>query len=180
MNRRDDRDSVLRVLAGDAQAFASLVDRHQRAAMSVALARCGRLADAEDIVQEAFVLAYSRLAKLREPAAFGGWLMQIVIRLAASRKRTVARDESARRRLSSVGDEPQTFDEIGDRERRLIEAVEALPRGLRDVVVMRYFEERSVGEISELTGRQSEAVKRQLTRAHQRLRKILIAEVPHG
>lgn len=180
MRRRDDENVVLRVLAGDRQAFGLLVDRHRRAAMAAAMARGEQSADAEDVVQEAFVLAYSQLAKLRDPAAFGSWLMRIVGRASASRRRSNARDESARRSLESCVEREAGSQRLEPHQQQLVEAVDALPSGLRDVLTMRYFEERSVAEIADLTGRKPEAVKRQLSRAHRRLRDVLHAEVLHG
>ena len=52
--------------------------RHLRAAYAVALAVLQRPADAEDIAQDAFLVAIERLDECREPARFSGWLVQIV------------------------------------------------------------------------------------------------------
>lgn len=52
--------------------------RHLRAAYAVALSVLGRPADADDIAQDAFVIAFERLDDCRDPARFSGWLLQIV------------------------------------------------------------------------------------------------------
>jgi RNA polymerase sigma-70 factor, ECF subfamily len=69
---------VVRARRGDPSAFDGLVRRHLRAAYAVALAVLGRPADADDIAQEAFVVALERLDDCREPSRFSGWLVQIV------------------------------------------------------------------------------------------------------
>jgi DNA-directed RNA polymerase specialized sigma24 family protein len=71
-------DLVIRAKSGDHQAFEALVRAYLRAAYSVALATVGRPADAEDVAQEALLVAFERLDTCREPARFGGWLLRIV------------------------------------------------------------------------------------------------------
>lgn len=85
---------VIRARDGDAQAFAQLTRAFLRAAYSVALAVVGRPADAEDVAQDAFLLAFERLESCREPERFAGWLLQIV--------RNQARNWLDRRRLRDV------------------------------------------------------------------------------
>src|SRR5262249_56976677 len=88
---------VVRAQRGDAPAFAALVRRFLRAAYAVALAIVRRRADAEDVAQDAFVLALERIGSCREPARFAGWLLTIVRNRALSwverrKLRDVARD----------------------------------------------------------------------------------------
>lgn len=71
-------DLVRAARRGDATATEQLIRRHLRAAYAVALAVLGRPADAEDIAQDAFMIAIDKLDDCREPARFSGWLVQIV------------------------------------------------------------------------------------------------------
>ena len=66
-------------LKGPSDAFEPLVRRYQNAAYAVALNYMRDPLDAQDVVQDAFVAAYCKLAQLRDPAVFGGWLRQIVV-----------------------------------------------------------------------------------------------------
>ena len=68
---------VERVIVGDRDAFAGLVDRYRDAACAVAYSYFGGFDDVQDAVQEAFVQAYCQLHQLREPAKFGPWLRRI-------------------------------------------------------------------------------------------------------
>ncbi|HSN27492.1 MAG TPA: sigma-70 family RNA polymerase sigma factor [Kofleriaceae bacterium] len=71
-------DLVRAARRGDAAATEELIRRHLRAAYAVALAVLGRPADADDIAQDAFLVAIERLDECRDPARFSGWLVQIV------------------------------------------------------------------------------------------------------
>jgi RNA polymerase sigma-70 factor (ECF subfamily) len=71
-------DLVRRARRGEPQAFDLLARRHLRAAFAVALAVLGRPSDAEDVAQEAFVVAIERLEQCRDPDRFSGWLLEIV------------------------------------------------------------------------------------------------------
>jgi RNA polymerase sigma-70 factor, ECF subfamily len=78
-----DRVDVARVLAGDLEAFAVLVDRHQGRITSHLTRLVGRT-DAEDLAQDTFVRAYQALDRYDATYPFRGWLLVIASRLAAS------------------------------------------------------------------------------------------------
>jgi RNA polymerase sigma-70 factor, ECF subfamily len=83
---------VTRARDGDRAAFEILVRRHLGSAYAIALAELADARDAEDAVQDSFITALERLDDCRDPAAFGGWLRQIV----RNRARTVRRREKLR------------------------------------------------------------------------------------
>lgn len=72
---------------GDKDAFAALVDLHQRSAWRVAMAALGRPEEADDAAQDGFLSAWSNLANLREDDRFRPWLLSIVWRKALDRRR---------------------------------------------------------------------------------------------
>lgn len=92
---RDDRTALAETSArlvvsargGDRDAFGDLVLLHQRAAYRAALAALGSPEDAEDAVQEAFVLAWRKLPGFRGEASFRTWLLTIVWRKSLDRRR---------------------------------------------------------------------------------------------
>ena len=89
---------VARCLTGNAQAFEPLVRHYQNAAFATALRYVRSQADAQDIVQDAFVAAYCRLGQLRDKGRFGGWLMHIV----ANRCKGWLRDHARTQPLDSA------------------------------------------------------------------------------
>jgi RNA polymerase sigma-70 factor (ECF subfamily) len=101
----DDADLVARAREGNQAAFGELVDRHGAAAFRTARAALRSPQDAEDAVQDAFVLAYQKLRTFRGDAAFRTWLLTIVWRQAVNQRRAVIRLWK-RRAEPRVGDAP--------------------------------------------------------------------------
>ncbi len=75
----DDRDLVVRAVAGDHVAEALIYRRHAKALANLAARLTGSRADAEDIVQETFTAALEHLSELRDPAALRSWLTRIAV-----------------------------------------------------------------------------------------------------
>src|SRR5687767_15585906 len=82
-----DAQRVARALRGDQEAFGQLVRAHLRAAQGIALAALGDPADAEDVCQEAFIVALERLEDCRDPSRFAQWLFRIVRNRAHNHRR---------------------------------------------------------------------------------------------
>jgi RNA polymerase sigma-70 factor (ECF subfamily) len=160
--------------AGDQSAFAALVDRYQRAAVATCLAVLRDRQLAEDAAQDAFVAAYRNRAALRDPAAFGGWLMSI----ARNRATRLARDRAKRwPAIATATSEPAAAPAPPPPpDEALLTALGRLPDHERGVVVLRYFDGHDVASIAAITGRPVGTVTKQLSRAHDRLRKALSKE----
>ena len=87
---RRDQDLIDAALGGDKDSFGTLVKRHWRMAVALALTQVEDPAQAEDIAQESFIRAYAHLHKLRDRSRFAGWLGRIVVQESIDhiRKRT--------------------------------------------------------------------------------------------
>jgi RNA polymerase sigma-70 factor (ECF subfamily) len=184
----DDRTIVDAVLAGDRQAFRVLVEREGAAVVGACARVLGDRAEAEDVAQEAFVIAYRSLSSWRGDGSFGAWLSRIAMRLAlrrlAQRRQVTWLDPAAaeadpagteRYRSTARGDavDPATTLLRTERETEIRAAVAALDEPYREVVAMRFFAERSLAEIAEATGRPLGTVKTHLHRGLARLRGAL-------
>jgi RNA polymerase sigma-70 factor (ECF subfamily) len=166
---------------GEREALDALARRHLRAAVAVALAVLRRPADAEDIAQEAFVVAIERLEDCREPERFSGWLMQIVRRRALN-----ALDQ---RRLRDVAAKPGPErgqappPELGE-QARLLAALGELPPVQREVVLLHDLEGWTHAEIAEAIGTTELMSRQHLSLARRELRRLLApaatAEKRHG
>src|SRR5216683_758886 len=88
--RGDPSDGVLvgRVLAGDRASFDELIRRYQRQAVAVSYRLLGNTHDALEVTQDSFLKAFTSLATLQKPEAFGGWLMRIVSNLSLNYRRS--------------------------------------------------------------------------------------------
>lgn len=87
IERVTDGELVARALEGNTAAFGELVERHRGAVYRAALAALGNAADAEDVAQEALVLAFRRLDQFRGDASVKTWMVSIAWRLSLSRRR---------------------------------------------------------------------------------------------
>ncbi len=79
---------VERTLGGDRTSFDELIRRYQRQAVAVSYRLLGNSHDALEVSQDAFLKAFSSLATLQKPEAFGGWLMRIVSNLSLNFRRS--------------------------------------------------------------------------------------------
>jgi RNA polymerase sigma factor (sigma-70 family) len=173
-----DVDLVAKALAGDASAFAHLVRRH--APIAKRMARLwGAGADADDVVQEAFVKAHAALARFRSTGGFRPWLLSIVHNetrnLHRGRGRRAARESLAQLPDDLLISNPEEEAMITDRRRRLLATIRELPVELREVVACRYLLELTEAETAVTLKVPAGTVKSRLHRALSTLR----TEVSH-
>lgn len=167
---RDD-ELVAAALTGDPAAFAALVEGNRARVEAVVQRMVGE--DAEDLVQEALLRAYLGLSELRDPARFGAWLCGIAVNLAKMRLRRRARE-------TRLFGEPTSGGAVEEYEllQLVRDAVDVLPPGQRDVVLMHYVDGLSCEEIAALLRTSPGAVRVRLHRARQQLRDELAAVAP--
>ena len=185
---QSDEPAVVRaVLNGDRDAYRLLVERESAAVIRACHRILGDLGAAEDIAQDAFVIAYRSLAKWRADGPFGAWLARIAVRLAireAGRRRSIAWVQPMRGVDGEVDDvlarlsagpaaNPEANALRGERHEMVRRAVAALDEPYREVVALRFFAERSLDEIAAVTGRPLGTVKTHLHRGLLRLRGVL-------
>jgi RNA polymerase sigma factor (sigma-70 family) len=169
--------SVRRAVSGDLDAFAEVTRRFQHMAFGYALSFVRDFAEAEDVVQEAFVAAWYALPTLAEPAAFAGWLRSIVRHHA---HRVLRRKQLEVLPLADVDGVPA--DVVGaDRrvERRqaigaVFSAIAGLPRTLREVVVLYYVHDCSHQDIATFLGLPLTTVNNRLHAARTQLKKRMV------
>jgi len=164
---RDER-AVRYVLSGDEACFAALIHRYQKAAWAVACAITRNGADADDVVQDAFIRSYRHLDTLEAPNRFGAWFMTIVRHTALNLCRR-RRDQVS---LESLGENVQTDAE--DHSRRelhalLHSALSDLEAGERSILALRYFAGHSIREIARLLDISPAAAAKRLERARGRV-----------
>lgn len=187
------------VAAGSHAAFEVLMRRHNQALYRTARSIVRDDAEAEDIVQEAYLLAYRNAAGFRGEASPATWLTRIVINEANGRLRRTRRRAQIVRLVPGIDADEQagTGDAIDadmdgrsaepDEQalraeaRRLIEArIDALPGRLRTVFVLRAVQELSVEETASLLGIPEATVRSQFFRARAQLREALARDFDHA
>ncbi len=184
----DDRTIVEAVLAGDRDAYRQLVERESASVVAACARILGDRSEAEDVAQEAFVIAYRSLGSWRADGPFGAWLSRIAVRLAirsAGRRKQVTwldplaaeADEPGQDRYRTTGAvdavDPAHSVLRAEQDARIRAAVAALDEPYREVVALRFFAECSLLEIATATDRPIGTVKTHLHRGLARLRKTL-------
>jgi len=192
LSRHPDDDLEALVRNGSGAAFAAIMQRYSPRLFRMARAIVRDDAEAEDVLQEAYVRAYAGLGGFRGEAALGTWLTRIVLNEAMGRLRRLRPTEELEaidEALLSGDSRVIMFPGVnapGDPEsaaaraeiRRLLEgAIDDLPDAFRVVFVMRDIEEMSIDETAEHLGILPETVKTRLHRARRLLRTSLDAKL---
>jgi RNA polymerase sigma-70 factor (ECF subfamily) len=185
---RDEEENrlIARCLLGETEAFRPLVLAHQRMAFSISLRMLGSRADAEDVVQQAFLDAFNALGRFRgedRAHAFSTWLVRIVVNrskdvLKSKRRKTegaleaedVATSAALFAHQPSSPDETTTRDE---RRRQLEAALLAVPPKYREVLILKDIEELSYEEIRRVLRLPITTLKIRVVRARAMMREAL-------
>jgi RNA polymerase sigma-70 factor (ECF subfamily) len=160
-------------------AFALLVERFEAMAFGTALRACEDLETARDACQEAFLAAWRLLPRLREPAAFGGWLKRLVrTQCARARRRRRAAAE-----VRVTGCNPAEFPDNGSDPAELAghhellqlirDAVSELPAREREAVTLFYFLGESLRGVARMLGVSAGSAGKCVYAARLRLRRRL-------
>jgi RNA polymerase sigma-70 factor (ECF subfamily) len=181
---RNDHAAIQAVLAGDKEAYGALVVRHSHTLFRVAYRITGNEADAEDVVQEAFLRGYRKLAGFESRANFGTWIYRIAVHCALDRVKQRRGDETARvgETNDPEQDQLQVADEAAGPDRLLLSgeissmqlaALHSLTATERTAFVLRHMEDRSTAEIGVALGIDPNAAKQAVFRAVQKMRRRL-------
>lgn len=173
------------VAAGNQEAFAGIIRRHNQRMFRIARSIVTDDAEAMDAVQEAFIAAYERLGDLKDPAALGVWLGRIVRNTALMRLRSARRylfmDDSDLENVMelSVLQLPQRSPdgEVANIQlRRLLEqCIDELPDAFRTVFVLRAVDECSTSDTAEILEIEQATVKTRFHRAKRLIQQRLLA-----
>ena len=178
-----DRELIAAVLKGETASFEPLVKKYQSRIFAMARRYARRESEVEDIVQEVFIKAFQKLHSYRAEAPFEHWLMRLSVRTCYDFLRNHQRNrESAFTDMTDqetdwlerFAADPDTAVETADAARDLVERVlSQLPPSVRLILTLLEIEQRSVKEISELTGWSISLVKIRAFRARAAMRKCL-------
>jgi RNA polymerase sigma-70 factor, ECF subfamily len=175
-----DEEVVARVLAGDVSLFEILMRRYNQRLFRVARSILADDAEAEDVMQEAYMRAFRELATFRGEALFSTWLTRIACHEALARSRKRRRLVGLTPEAGGEPPDPPSKDigperELENRELQnvLRKAVEVLPEPLRTVFCLREIEGLSTEETADALGLTTENVRVRLHRARRTLRQTL-------
>jgi RNA polymerase sigma-70 factor, ECF subfamily len=182
----DESVLVAQAKAGDQNAFSELVNRYERKIYRLAKNITRNDEDAEDVLQDAFLKAYTHLDNFKGDSKFYTWIVRIAVNeaLMRLRKRKTDRsvpldepvelgEETVAREIAVWEDNPEQQYSQEEWRRILDEAVDSLKPDFRTVFVLRDIEELSTEETAETLGISVPAVKSRLLRARLALRERL-------
>lgn len=180
-----ERDAIQRVLAGDKNAYAVLVERYNGPLYRYLLGMVGRTDEAEDLAQDAFVRAYLSLASYDDHYRFSTWLFRIAHNLALNRLKAGQRivsldglrdradDQAVELPDAAEGSRPDHAAERSDLARLIRSCLESLPESYRSVVALRHIADLSYEEIALSIHLPINTVRSRLHRGRERLGECL-------
>jgi RNA polymerase sigma-70 factor (ECF subfamily) len=171
------------VLAGDTALFEELMRRYNQRVYRVARAIVKDEAEVEDVMQQAYLNAFSHLSQFASRSQFSTWLTRIVIHEALGRRRRAQRpdgrsaesEERAMSEAESAIPSPERQAYASELKRLVEDSVDALPDAYRAVFMLREIEGLSTAETAEGLELGEEAVKTRLHRARAIVRRELFA-----
>jgi RNA polymerase sigma-70 factor (ECF subfamily) len=183
-------DIVKRVRAGERALFEILMRRHNQRLYRAARAVVNDEYDVEDVMQQAYINAFTHLHQFEERSQFSTWLTRITLNEAFGRRRKVQSELMARvsdvvgkdagefmETVRSPQPDPERQAYAQELHRVLEEAVDALPETYRLVFMLRDVEGLSTSETGEGLGLGEEAVKTRLHRARAMVRRAVTARI---
>lgn len=185
MGRMDTNDhaAIRAVLGGDKDAYAALVARHSRSIFRVAYRITGNEADADEVVQDAFVRGYRKLESFESRANFGTWIYRIAVRCALDKVTgRASKQADVSVPVDAEPDSIQIPDHAAGPEQVLLSgeigafresAMHSLTPLERTAFTLRHMEDRSMEEIAAVVGVDPNAAKQAVYRAVHKLRQRL-------
>ena len=173
-----DRQLVAECLAGEAQAFARLVDRYRSPVYGICLGQTKDFDAAEDAAQEAFIASYLGLGRLPDPDAFGPWLKRIAVNQCRMWRRR-------QRRLVRLGPEaeaevpdpaPSAEEALVKQEQRrvVMNAIAKLSEPQQQAVVLFYLKELTLQQVAGFLEVAPQTVEQRLYRARRKLKQEMV------
>ena len=165
----DCADSLNKTLA-HASGMEATIKTHQNKLYRTALAIIGSKAEAEDVVQDAFIKLFEKQPSFQSREHEAAWLIRVTVNLCKNRLRS----HWWKRTVPLL----DTYPAAGDSQHGLVQAIMRLPSKYRGAIHLFYYEGYSTKEIADITAQKESTVRQQLTRARRMLKDFLKGENP--
>ncbi len=179
--RETDETIIEQVLNGNRNAYALLVDQYKDRVFSLIIGIVRNREAAEELAQDVFVKAYNSLKKFRREAGFSTWIYRIAYNTAISetrKKKYIVKsfDEQLEKAASIqlTASEDEQIEENESKHKLLEQALTTLPPEDKLILMLYYFEEKSVEEISKATRLTTSNVKVKLFRLRNKLKELMM------
>ena len=169
---------------GDRDAFGRLVARYQTPVCALAYSACGNISQSEDLAQETFIIAWRKLADLREPEKFKFWLFGIARNLISNTARKQTRNPLANAAPLDEGlttpaaaSNPAGHAMSKEEEEILWRSLEHIPETYREPLVLFYRQHQSIEQVATTLEVSEEAARQRLSRGRKLLQEQVVAFV---
>jgi RNA polymerase sigma-70 factor (ECF subfamily) len=178
MDQELEAEIVARVLKGDRQEYALLVEKYKSPIYNLAYRMTGNLGDAEDLTQETFIRAYQYLWRYDTRKKLFSWLYTIAFNLIKNhykknKKSNISEELSAH----SLADNSPSPEAKFIKTQEISLGLLRLEYELRALLIMKYQQGLSFEEISEITGKSLSAVKMRIYRGLEKLKELMNEEL---
>jgi len=165
-------------MKGDVRAQYQLYSLYSKAMYNICLRMTGQQEEAEDMLQESFTYAFSKLGSFRFESSFGAWLKRIVVNTCINhlKKRKVDLVYTEQNNDPIPEDDYVDYQEIKFQVEGVMKAMERLPEGYRVVFSLYLLEGYDHKEISDILGISESTSKSQFLRAKQKIKEILMSD----
>lgn len=174
MTHHDEQRLIRKVLEGDAEAFAPLIERYSRPIFALVVGIVGQREEAEELTQDIFLKAYTRLASYGGRSAFSTWLYRIACNTALTavkrrQRRFALFDFSRAERLPEISDDGELTELSETQEQALLAALDRLEADERALIQLHYYENRPLSECGEILSLTESNTKVRLHRIRKKL-----------
>ncbi len=178
-------DLIERCRKGDEKAFRDIYRLYRKAMFNLSLRITGNFADAEDVLQEAFISAFRKIDSFESRSSFGAWLKRIVVNAAVNhvkkqREVLMETDGESSKSVEWVNENEAEHQSVELEVERVKKAIQKLPDGYRIVLSLYLLEGYDHKEIASILSVSESTSKTQYIRAKKKLRAILNEEVYHA
>jgi RNA polymerase sigma-70 factor (ECF subfamily) len=186
MDQKTEVEIVIRVLKGDRQAYALLVEEYKTPIYNLAYRMTNKVEDAEDIAQETFLLSFRELFRYDTNRRFYTWLYTISLNLIRNHLKKAGRRQKDFRNMNispeniasdvenvALREAADTDESRKDQENQMEICLRKLSPELRELLVLRFYQGLSFEEIAVITGFSQSAVKMRIYRGLEKLRNII-------
>lgn len=174
----EEQQIIADILNGNKQLYSVIVNRYKHRIFGFIQGMGIPREDVEDIVQETFIRAYRKLATHRLDRSFSAWLFKIAVNQAIDARRRqkhwLPQEYIAQQETLNTPENVMLHSEMISEVHALLQV---LTEEERLVILLRYTNELSYGEISDITGLSSHQVRNRLYRGKKRMKKVLTEEV---
>jgi len=192
-----DAEVIEKVLSGDVNSFEIIVGRYEKMIYNLAMTKLQNRENAQDISQECFLRAYKMLRSYRTDSAFSTWIYKIcqnlifdyfrknknikTVSLSGSDWSGDAGDAELKEiDIADTSGEPSEQIIRNEKIEKIRELINSLPEDLKEIIVLRDFQNLSYSDISEMLDIEIGTVKSRLNRAREKLKNYIIKNNANG